>query len=114
MARSEYDAEASWNNALLTTLYRAGKVHMLMVEVAEGRSAGYGNYDNVSYQRGFVLNSQTYLYFIKVRVGHSHGGCGVPGLCGLLEPSHRLRENSGQRFNMGFDREALIESRLVG
>lgn len=81
MARSEYDAEASWNNALLTTLYRAGKVHMLMDEVAEGRAAGYGNFNNVSYQRGFVLNSQTYLYFIKVSLVESPGGFGLLLCC---------------------------------
>jgi hypothetical protein len=76
VARSEYDAEASWNNALLTTLYRAGKVHMLMDEVAEGRAAGYGSFGDVSYvERGFVLNSQTYLYFIKVGLVQSPGGC---------------------------------------
>ena len=31
----------------------------------------------------------------------------------LWNPSRRSRVNSGQRFNRGFDREALMENRLV-
>jgi hypothetical protein len=35
-------------------------------------------------------------------------------LVDVFEPSRRSRVNSGQRFNGGFHRGALMESRLVG
>ena len=66
VARAEHDAEAVWNEGLVSTLYRAGKIPALMAAVAKGRTLGYGSFDGQTYAKGFVLNSDTYLYYIKV------------------------------------------------